>query len=195
MRRALRLVLTLVITGLALAYLLSKIDLSQTWDVLSNASLGWFLLAVAIMAVTVLPMAWRWQQLLFAQGIRDNVPWLTRAYFVAYTAGQILPTSIGGDAMRIFETSRRHPGKTGPVTGTVLLERALGGAATVALAAVGFALAVGTYDIGAYIWVELGFVIATIVLALLLFTKRARPLLARFVPLLRRVRMERITRS
>jgi uncharacterized protein (TIRG00374 family) len=195
MRRLTRVVLTLVITGLALAYLLSKIDLSQTWEILSNASLGWYLLAVAIMAGTVLPMAWRWQQLLLAQAIPDRLAWLTRAYFVAYTAGQILPTSIGGDAMRIFETSRRHPGKTGPVTGTVLLERALGGAATVTLAAVGFALAVGSYDIGPYIWVELGFVLATIVLGILLFSRRARRPLAWFVPLLRKVRLERITRS
>ena len=195
MRRALRLVLTLVITGLALAYLLSKIDLHQTWEVLANASLGWFLLAVAIMAGTVWPMAWRWQRLLLAQGIPDRLLWLVRAYFTAYTAGQILPTSIGGDAMRIFETSRRHPGHTGPITGTVLLERALGGAATVTLAAFGFVLAVGSYDIGAYIWVELGFVLATVLLGVLLFSRRARRLLAWSVPLLRRLRMERITRS
>jgi uncharacterized protein (TIRG00374 family) len=194
MRRLLRLTLTLAITGLAVAYLLSKINLSQTWDILSNASLAWFLLAVAIMAGTVWPMAWRWEQLLIAQSIRERFAWLVRAYFTAYTAGQILPTSIGGDAMRIFETSRRHPGKTAPITGTVLLERALGGAATVTLAAVGFALAVGTYDIGAYIWVELGFVIATVLLGILLFSRRARGLLRRFVPLLRKLRLERLLR-
>src|SRR4051794_25805308 len=195
MSRLTRLVLTLVITGLALAYLLSKIDLSQTWDVLSHASLGWYLLAVAIMAGTVWPMAWRWQRLLLAQAIPDRLAWLARAYFVAYTAGQILPTSIGGDAMRIFETSRRHPGKTGPVTGTVLLERALGGAATVTLAAVGFALAVGSYDIGPYIWVELGFVFATVLLGVLLFSRRARRLLAWFVPLLRKGRLGGVSPS
>ena len=36
--------------------------------------------------------------------------------------------SIGGDAVRIFETSRRHPGRTGDITAIVLLERGLGGA-------------------------------------------------------------------
>ena len=61
------------------------------------------------MIVTALPMAKRWQWLLAAQGIIDQFWWLTRAYFVSYTAGQILPTSIGGDAVRIFETSKRHP--------------------------------------------------------------------------------------
>src|SRR5205823_362953 len=42
-----------------------------------------------------------------------------------------LPTSIGGDASRIYETARRHPGRGGPAAGTVLLERALGGAGIV----------------------------------------------------------------
>ena len=126
------------------------------------------------MVVTVLPMAWRWQQLLAGRGIHDRLPWLTRAYFTAYTAGQVLPTSIGGDAMRIFETSRRHPGQGGPIAGSVLLERALGGAATLALAAVGFVLAIGRYDVGAYLWVELGFVVATVFLGVVLFSRRMR---------------------
>ena len=82
----------------------------------------------------------------------------------------MLPTSIGGDGMRIFETTRRHPGQGGPVAGSVLLERALGGAATLLLAAIGFVLAIGHYDVGAYLWVELGFVIATVVLAVVLFS-------------------------
>jgi uncharacterized membrane protein YbhN (UPF0104 family) len=78
----------------------------------------------------------------------------------------------------------------------VLLERALGGAATLALAAVGFALAIGqSYNVDAYVWIELGFVIATVVLAILLFSKRARPLLAKTVPLLRFLRLERPIRA
>jgi uncharacterized protein (TIRG00374 family) len=195
MRLVYRLVLTLVVTGLAVAYLIWKIDVSQTWHILSHASVGWFLLSIAIMGLTVWPMAWRWQRLLAARGIRDRLVWLVRAYFTAYTAGQILPTSIGGDAMRIYEASRRHPGNTGSVAGTVILERALGGAATVTLAAVGFALAVGRYDVGAYLWVEAAFVVGTAVLAVVLFSRRVRRPLAWFVPLLRRLRVERPLRA
>jgi uncharacterized protein (TIRG00374 family) len=195
MRLLLRLVLTLVVTSLAVAYLIWKIDVSRTWHILSHASVGWFLLAVAIMGVTVWPMAWRWQRLLAARGICDRLAWLVRAYFTAYTAGQILPTSIGGDAMRIYEASRRHPGNTGSVAGTVLLERALGGAATVTLAALGFVLAVGRYSVGAYIWIEAAFVVGTAVLAVVLFSRRIRRPLAWFVPLLRRLRVERPLRA
>jgi glycosyltransferase 2 family protein len=147
------------------------------------------------MLVTIVPMAWRWQLLLAARGIPDRLGWLTRAYLVSYTAGQILSTAIGGDAMRIFEASRRHPGRTGDLAGSVLLERALGGAATLALAAVGFALAVGHYDVGAYLWIEAFFVVATIVLGFVLFSRSLRRPLARLVPLLRRLRLERPLRA
>jgi glycosyltransferase 2 family protein len=194
-KRYLRLAGTLAVTGLCTAYLVWKIDLSTTLHLLAHAHVGYFLGAVAIMIGTVIPMAWRWQQLLAVRGIHDPLGWLTRAYFVAYTAGQLLPTAVGGDAVRIYETIRRHPGQGGPVAGSVLLERALGGAATLALAAVGFALALGHYDVGAYLWIEGAFVLGTLVLAVALFSRRVRPLLAKSVPFLRLIRLERPIRA
>ncbi len=193
--RVARVAVTLVLTGLAAAYILWKIDLGKTVDTLAAASPWWFGLAVAIMIGTALPMALRWQWLLAAQSIVDRFAWLTRAYFVSYTAGQILPTSIGGDAVRIFETAKRHPGRTGDLTAIVLLERGLGGAATVLLGAVGFVLAIGRYDVGAYLWLEGVFVFGTALLLVVFFARSARPLLARARPLLRRVRLERPLRS
>jgi uncharacterized protein (TIRG00374 family) len=193
--RTLRLVATLVVTGLCTAYLVWKIDLTQTLHLLAHAEIGYFLAAVAIMIGSVWPMAWRWQQLLRARGIDERLSWLTRAYFVAYTAGQLLPTAVGGDAVRIYETARRHTGRGGDVAGSVLLERALGGAATLALAAVGFLLAIGHYPVGPYLWIEGAFVIGTIVLAVALFSRRVRPLLAKTVPLLRLIRLERPIRA
>ena len=177
MNRWLRVVATLLLTGLAVAYLVWKIDVGKTADVLADTDLAWFGLAVAIMILTALPMALRWQWLLAARGLQDTFLWLTRAYFVSYAASQVLPTSIGGDAVRVVETSRRHPGRLGDLTAIVLLERGLGGAATVLLGAIGFVLAIGRYDVGAYLWLELLFVLGTIVLALLFFSRSVRPLL------------------
>ena len=194
MRRALRIAATVVLTGLAVAYLVWKIDLETSIDVLLGASPWWFGLAAAIMILTALPMALRWQWMMAAQGMPDSFAWLTRAYFVSYAAGQILPTAIGGDAVRVVETARRHPGRTGDVTAIVLLERGLGGAATVLLGAVGFLLAIGRYDLGAYLWLELLFVLGTIVLGFVFFARSARPLLSLSRPLLRRLRLERPVR-
>jgi uncharacterized protein (TIRG00374 family) len=186
---------TLVVTGLGTAYIVWKIDLGRTGHVLASANAGWWLLSLAIMAGSVWPMAWRWQRLLAARGVHERLRWLVRAYFVGYAAGQVLPTSLGGDASRIYETVRRHEGAGGAAAGTVLLERALGGVATLVLAAAGFALAVGHYDVGGYLWVELAFVVAAGLAAVVVFSTRLRPMLQVLRPLLRALRIDRPVRE
>jgi glycosyltransferase 2 family protein len=193
--RLLRVAATLVVTGLCVAYIVWKIDVGRTVHVLAHARAGWWLASLAIMTGAVWPMAWRWQRLLAARGVHDSLGRLVRTYFVGYAAGQVLPTALGGDASRIYETMRRHEGSGGAAAGTVLLERALGGAATLVLAAIGFALAVGRYDVGGYLWVELAFVVGTVVLGVLLFSTRMRGPLQRIRPLLRVLRIDRPLRE
>ncbi|HJU47059.1 MAG TPA: lysylphosphatidylglycerol synthase transmembrane domain-containing protein [Gaiellaceae bacterium] len=195
MKRGLRIVLTVVLTALATAYIIWKIDIGETVDVIVDASPWWFALSVSIMIGTALPMALRWKWLLAAQRMHDRFWWLTRAYFVSYSASQILPTAIGGDAVRIYETSKRHPGRLADITAIVLLERGLGGAATVLLGGLGFVLAVGHYDVGAYLWLEGAFVLGTAILLFVFFARSARPLLRRSRPLLERFRLERPLRA
>ena len=102
------------ITGGCLAYILWKLDLGETLDIL-----------VARAARLVRgrgrdhdrAACCRWRGAGSGcsrrAGCTSTFAWLTRAYFVGYTAGQVLPTAVGGDASRIFETSRRHPGRLG----------------------------------------------------------------------------------
>ena len=194
-RRAPRAAATVVLTALAVAYLIWKVELDQTIEILADANIWWLALAIAIMNLTLIPMALRWKWLMKSQGMRERLPWLVRAYLVAYAAGQVLPTSIGGDAVRILETSRRHPARLGAISAIVLLERALGGAATVLLGAIGFLLAIGRYDVGAYLWLEGAFVFGTLLLGFLFFARTARPLLKWTRPLLARLRLERPMRA
>jgi hypothetical protein len=77
----------------------------------------------------------------------------------------------------------------------VLLERALGGAATLSLAGVGLAFAVGRYDVGAYLWLEAAFVAATVVLGIVLFARWMRPLLRLGAPVLAALRVDRPVRA
>src|SRR4030081_2348613 len=101
-----RTLLTLAVTGLCAAYIIWQIDVGKAVRELGKADYRYFAASVAIMVGSVAPMAWRWRRLRAARGIAEPLGWLTRTYFVAYTAGQVLPTSLGGDASRIFETSR-----------------------------------------------------------------------------------------
>jgi uncharacterized protein (TIRG00374 family) len=195
MRRPLRVAATLLVSALAVAYILDKIDLGKTVRILGDASVPWVVISAVLTLVTVPPMAWRWQRLLEARSVHESVGWLTRTYFVSYAWGQVLPTSVGGDASRIFETARRHPGELTPVTGSVLLERALGGAVTLVLAGIGLLLAIGRYSIGAYVWLEAGFVLATIAAGIVFFSRSVRRKLRFAVPLARRLRLETPARA
>jgi uncharacterized protein (TIRG00374 family) len=195
MKRPLRVALTLLVTAGAVAYIVAKIDLGKTADILRAASVPWVLASVVLTLITVPPMAWRWQRLLAVRGIRERVAWLTRTYFVSYAWGQILPTSVGGDASRIFETARRHPGQITPITGSVLVERALGGAVTLLLAGIGFLLAIGRYSIGAYLWPEGIFVVVTIAAGVVFFSRSVRRRLVFLLPLARRLRLETPARA
>jgi hypothetical protein len=195
MSRPLRVSATLVVSALAVAYIVYKIDLRKTLDILGSASVPWVVTSAILTLITVPPMAWRWQRLLVARDLHESVGWLTRTYFVSYAWGQILPTSVGGDASRIFETSRRHPGQITPITGSVLLERAIGGAVTLLLAGIGFLLAIGRYSIGAYVWPEVIFVLGTIAAGIVFFSRSVRRRLVFLLPLVRRLRIETPARA
>jgi glycosyltransferase 2 family protein len=194
-KRWFRVLATLLVTGLAVAYLVSKVNLGQTAHIIGTASLSWLALAAVLTLITVPPQARRWQLLLRARGVHDTLAWLTRAYFVSYAVGQVLPTGVGGDASRIYETTRRHPGFGSPIAGSVVLERAIGGAVTLVLVAIGLVLAIGNYPIGAYLWIEVLFVVGTIAAGVVVFSAGLRRHLRRAVPPLRRLRVERYARA
>ncbi|MGZ4393542.1 MAG: lysylphosphatidylglycerol synthase transmembrane domain-containing protein [Gaiellaceae bacterium] len=195
LRTLLRSAGTVALGGLCIAYILWKIDLGETAHVLANADPWTFLLAAVITIGAVIPMTWRWQRLLAARGVHDSLTWLGRTYYTSYAFAQVLPTALGGDATRIFSATRRHQNARSEVTGSVLLERALGGFATLALAAVGFALAIGRYDVGAYLWIEATILAGSVIGAFVLLSSRARGPLARVAPFLRMLRLDRPLRA
>jgi glycosyltransferase 2 family protein len=190
--RRIRIALQLAVSGGLLAILLLQIDLGRTVDLLRSSDGGPIAAALAIFVATTWLMAWRWQILLASRGIDEPLGWLTRLYFVGYAAGQVLPTAVGGDAVRIVEHARRRPHAKAEAAGAVLLERVIGATATLLLVALGLAVAVGRYDdIALLVWVELAGVVSVAVVAFLLFSRRTRGLLERWVfPLGRRIRLE-----
>jgi glycosyltransferase 2 family protein len=190
--RRIRIALQLAVSGGLLAILLLQIDLGRTVDLLRSSGGSPIAAALAIFVATTWLMAWRWQILLASRGIDEPLGWLTRLYFVGYAAGQVLPTAVGGDAVRIVEHARRRPHAKAEAAGAVLLERVIGATATLLLVALGLAVAVGRYDdIALLVWVELAGVVSVAVVAFLLFSRRTRGLLERWVfPLGRRIRLE-----
>jgi hypothetical protein len=194
--KGVKIVLQIAVSGGIIAYLVWQIDVGRTIDLIGNSNGLLLLAALAIFVASTWGMAFRWQLLLAAKGIREPLGWLTRLYFIGYAAGQVLPTGIGGDAVRIVEHARRVPTRKGEVAAAVLFERVIGAAGVLVMVAIGLAVAVGRYD-------DIGYLIAVeaVCLALvgagfvLLFSRRAAHLVRWLGPLAARVRLERAGRS
>ncbi|MBD0290234.1 MAG: flippase-like domain-containing protein [Thermoleophilia bacterium] len=175
LRRAARIVLQVAVSGGLLAFLLVQIDLARTADLVGSSHPGYLVGALAIFLATTWLMAWRWQLLLASKGIEEPLGWLTRLYFVGYAAGQVLPTAMGGDAVRILEHARRRPAARAEAAGAVLIERVIGAAGTLVLVAAGLAVAAGRYDdVALLVWIELAGIASVAVLAFLMFSRRTR---------------------
>lgn len=192
MSRPVKVAIQLLVSGAVIAYLVWRIDLGQTADLLADSKPGYVLGAFSIFLATTWVMAWRWQLLLAAKGMHEPIGWLTRLYFVGYAAGQILPTAIGGDAVRIIEHARRRPNARADAAAAVLMERVVGAAGVLLVVAVGIAIAAGRYDdVRSLIFVEVVFVALTALVVAGLFSVRAGRMLERRVfPLGRRLRLE-----
>jgi glycosyltransferase 2 family protein len=139
--RPVKVTLQVLLSGGIIAFLLWRIDLGQTVDVLRESDYIYVAASLALFLGTTWLMAWRWWVLLRARGIDESYGWLVRMYFVSYAAGQVLPTAVGGDAVRIIEHARRRPRVTATAAGAVVMERILGSAGTLVLVAVGLAVA------------------------------------------------------
>jgi glycosyltransferase 2 family protein len=190
--RSTKLGLQLLVSGAVLALLLWQIDLGQTIDILSESRWGYVLASLAIFLATTWLMAWRWWMLLRVRGVHEPYGWLVRMYFVSYAASQVLPTAIGGDAVRIIEHARRRPDVRATAAGAVVMERILGSVGTLVLVALALALAAGRYEgVRLLVILELALFAALVVLGLLLFSRKlGRHLEERLFPLGKRLRID-----
>jgi uncharacterized protein (TIRG00374 family) len=139
-RARLGLVLRIVVSAVLLAFLISKIDFSKVAPRDSHAgTLAWLGLALATATVGIVLSAWRWQRVIDAFGVHVPIGRLTTHYFAGQFVGNVLPSTIGGDVVRVSR-SAKDIGTTETAFAAVALERLTGFLALPALCLVGFAL-------------------------------------------------------
>lgn len=192
MSRPLKVTLQVLVSGAVFAILLWRIDLGETIDVLGESDWSYVVASVAIFVATTWLMTWRWWVLLEARGVHESYRWLLRMYFVSNAAGQVLPTAVGGDAVRIIEHARRRPDVRATAAGAVVMERILGAVITVALVGLALAVAAGRYEgVRFLVLLEVVCLAIIVIFGILLFSRRlGRHLEKRLFPLGRRVKLE-----
>jgi uncharacterized protein (TIRG00374 family) len=122
-----------------LGFLFWKTDLSKFYDIFRTLDLTLYLASLISYTLLFIPLAYRWQLLLKALGIRVPMGRLLTTYLVGVFFNNFLPTAIGGDLVRGLDLYRfTRKGKEAAVS--VMAERFLGlaGLLVIAVTALGF---------------------------------------------------------
>lgn len=126
-----------VISAGMLAWMLSRIPLGSLEATLITCQWTCLMAALGVVNACMLVSALKWQPLLYFHRIKIPFFRLLSYYYAGLFANNFLPSGIGGDALRIYDTARES-GKTGEAAASVIMERllaslALGLTAAVAL--------------------------------------------------------------
>src|SRR6516225_6038310 len=125
MRRMLSLLAKAAISILLLYFSLHSIDLGALGARLSRLESGWFVLALFLLIVQVMLLAARWRKIGAACGA--NLPFILalQISFIATFFNQVLPSTVGGDGMRIWLFAREGAGWASAAY-SVLIDRIAG---------------------------------------------------------------------
>lgn len=133
LKTASKIILSLGLFG----YLVYRADPEKILQVMARVSeangLSYFVLAILFQLLAVALMSLRWQQLMAGYGYQVGFRKLTGFYLIGLFFNNFLPTSIGGDVMRIYKVVDETGDRTSGFA-SVIIERILGIAATLSLA-------------------------------------------------------------
>jgi hypothetical protein len=139
LRPLLILLAKIVVSGGLLAWLFHIAPVDRVWAIAARASFAWLALALALYLVQLLVSAWRWKLLLTAQHVAIGWLSLVSSYLVASFFNNFLPSNIGGDVIRIGDTTAKAGSKTLATT-VILFDRGIGLMGLVFVAALGSSL-------------------------------------------------------
>lgn len=125
-------------------YLLSITEFSSVFASLTSATPFWLFLSFIALILGKIITSYRWQILLKAQEIEIPLRFLIGSVFVGQFFNSFLPTTIGGDAMRAYDTATLSQDSTKSVV-SVFADRLIGvfALALLAIVALGIGFASG----------------------------------------------------
>ena len=141
MKGRIQLILKALVSAALIAYLLLQTEYTAIFYSLISADPIYLFLALLTLFLGKLISGYRWQILLLAQKIKIPLKTLIASLFVGQFFNSFLPTTIGGDAIRAYDTAVESKETAKSVT-TVFMDRFIGVLALVALAVLAVPIAV-----------------------------------------------------
>lgn len=137
----------LAVTAGLLWVIFVRIDTARIVDVFSNISLLPLVLGIAALAASTPITAARWHSILMARNASPGVRTLFMITLVGLFFNQVLPTGVGGDAVRAWRC-RMLGMRLGIAIRSILLDRAAGYAMIVFVSIAGLPVLLGTIASG-----------------------------------------------
>ena len=125
MRQILLSALKILISAALLYLALRKVNLTELASRIDIASLGWIGLAIAVTFLQIFVGALRWRQISADCGAPLTTRQATRFNVIGTFFNQTLPSSIGGDAVRLWLVARGGAGWRA-ATYSIFVDRAIG---------------------------------------------------------------------
>jgi uncharacterized protein (TIRG00374 family) len=132
-----------------------------------RASTPWWLVGAALLTLGAIVLSsMRWQAVLTAMGVRSHLGSLINHYLAGQFVSNVLPTTIGGDVLRVSRLSR-ETGESPATFASVVLERLTGWLVLPLLTYFGFVVNPGLTHLGTATGVALALATGTLLLLLL----------------------------
>jgi glycosyltransferase 2 family protein len=135
-------------------------DLFPSW---TTTTAAWLSAAALLTLAGIVLSALRWQTVLAALDVRTDLSRLVRHNLAGQFVSNVLPTTVGGDVLRVSRLSR-DTGESPQSFASVVLERLTGWLVLPALTMVGLLVNPGLWRFGTSARLALGLAVATLVL-------------------------------
>jgi hypothetical protein len=118
-------IVRIVATPVMFVVLLTRVHLSSIvprWDI---DTFGWLAAALFVTLIGIVLASLRWQRVLATLELKARIPKLVSTYLACLFISNFLPTTIGGDVLRVSRISSEN-GETPRTFASVVLERLTG---------------------------------------------------------------------
>ncbi|MBA3024881.1 MAG: flippase-like domain-containing protein [Sulfurimonas sp.] len=138
-------IIKLLITIVLFYYLFQYIDYEKLYHILYKSHGGWILLALILQLGSTYLAAYRWFKISQLLVFKEKLSFYVQSYFKGSFFNQVLPSSIGGDAVKILDLVQKGYNKKDAFYG-VFVDRVVGLVGLLVLNLLATIIFFGTFD-------------------------------------------------
>ncbi|HSP88136.1 MAG TPA: lysylphosphatidylglycerol synthase transmembrane domain-containing protein, partial [Ignavibacteriaceae bacterium] len=154
-------------------WILKGTNFKEIFLSISSANFILVILSFSLHFIGFYVSAVRWKLLLQAQGVEAKISYLIKSYIVSTFFNNLLPSIVGGDTIRAYDSYKAGKSKSGAVA-VIFVDRFLGLFALMifALGAVFFSTKITSQIPYLFLWVAAGFLLMALVVWIIFFPSK-----------------------